>query len=371
MTNKDKILIGFSVVALCAMVSCGGGSGSGEGPSPITPTPTVSVKCITGEAYAITEASATVTGSATISNAKAASGTAVFYYAGGSKTAVALKDTGTKLQAGSVSQNGGSFSGTITGLDAGTTYSYIAAVTIDGKEALGSVLTFKTTAVSETGAASAVKETSATLTGTFHQPASVSGTSEYGFVYGTDSAPQIGKTGCNTVTATNLNSSKQYTAEVTDLSPSTTYYYRAFAKNGTTWYGEVKSFKTTSLSASVTTLDATGISMSGAILSGRLNLTSQGSFTTAGRIYYSTTAQTASDLKTGGTAVDATFGAEGVFSAQVTGLTLNTTYYFVAEATVAGVTFTGSVKNFSTTSKSGDPEDWGNEGGKIEFTPKN
>lgn len=371
MTRKDKILFGFSVIAIFAMASCGGGSGSGGG-NKENPTPTVSVKCTTGEAYAITEAAATITGSVTISNAKATSATVVFYYAGGTKTASALKDTGTKVQAGTVGQNGGTFSITLSGLESGTTYSYVAVATIDNKEALGSVRTFKTTAVSETGAASAIKANSATLTGTFIQPTGASGTFEYGFVYGTDSTPQIGNAGCTAVVSTSgLNSNKQYTVEVTDLSPATTYYYRSYAKNGTTWYGEVKNFKTANLNASVATLEASGISTTAATLSGRLTINSQGNFTTTGCFYYSTTAQTAADLKAVGTEVAGTWGTEGNFSAQITDLTKDTKYYFVAEATVAGVTFTGSVKNFTTAAQAGNPDDWGNDGGKIEFTPKN
>ena len=138
-----------------------------------------------------------------------------------------------------------------------------------------------------------------------------------------------------------------YSCTLDNLSPSTTYYARAYATNSYgTAYGENVSFTTlqatvpiisTTTAASIIT--ATTANTGGTITnSGASNITSRG-------VCYSSTVSTPTIANTktnDGTGV-------GTFISSLTGLTANTTYYIRAYATNGIGTAYGDVKSFSTT----------------------
>lgn len=96
-----------------------------------------------------------------------------------------------------------------------------------------------TAPVLDTGAALSIKATSAVLAGmiTVRNGSIIS----YGFDYGTD----INRLN-ESITVGSDNLTDEFTCPVTDLSPNTTYYYRAWSTNssGLKGYGPVKSFVT-------------------------------------------------------------------------------------------------------------------------------
>ena len=138
-----------------------------------------------------------------------------------------------------------------------------------------------------------------------------------------------------------------YTCTLDNLSPSTTYYARAYATNSYgTAYGTSVTFTTlqatvpiisTTTAASIIT--ATTANTGGTITnSGASNITSRG-------VCYSSSVSTPTIANTktnDGTGI-------GTFISSLTGLTANTTYYIRAYATNGIGTAYGGVKSFSTT----------------------
>ena len=172
-----------------------------------------------------------------------------------------LKSSGTKAyDIVNLSSASGNFTKAITGLTANTTYYYLAYVK-EYNESTSSVETryaattqsFKTKAVSTatvtTTAASSLAQTSATLNGSY---AGATGTiSEAGFFWSSSQATV--NTAGNGTKVTASGTASPFSASITGLTASTTYYYRAYAKeyneNTASYdvkYGSVVSFTTTS-----------------------------------------------------------------------------------------------------------------------------
>ncbi|CAM3774750.1 DUF1566 domain-containing protein [Flavobacterium gelidilacus] len=139
-----------------------------------------------------------------------------------------------------------------------------------------------------------------------------------------------------------------YTCMIDNLSPSTTYFARAYATNSDgTAYGKSISFTTLqatipiiSLTTEANLITATTVKTGGIITnSGASAVTSRG-------VCYSNTitSPTIANTKTNdGTGI-------GTFVSSLTGLTPNTTYYIRAYATNAIGTAYGDIKSFTTTS---------------------
>ena len=164
-----------------------------------------------------------------------------------------------------------------------------------------------------------------------------------GICYGTSNNPTISglKKVYNTATL------GIYTCNLDNLSPSTTYYARAYATNSYgTAYGASVTFTTLqatvpiiSSTTAANLITATTASTGGIITnSGASNVTSRG-------VCYSSTATI--PTITGTKTIDGT--GIGTFISSLTGLTANTTYYIRAYATNGIGTAYGDVKSFSTT----------------------
>ncbi len=170
-----------------------------------------------------------------------------------------------------------------------------------------------------------------------------SGLTARGICYGTNSNPTVSgpKKIFNTAALGN------YICTLDNLSPSTTYYARAYATNSYgTAYGTSVTFTTLqatvpiiSSTTAASLITATTASTGGTISnSGASNITSRG-------VCYSSTVSTPTIANTktnDGTGI-------GTFISSLTGLTANTTYYIRAYATNGVGTAYGDVKSFSTT----------------------
>ena len=136
-----------------------------------------------------------------------------------------------------------------------------------------------------------------------------------------------------------------FTSSITGLTVNTTYYVRAYATNQQgTFYGEEKSFSTTSGLPVVITKDVTNIAPLSA--NGGGNVTSDNGFTVTARgICWSTVSNpTINDEHT-------TNGAgTGEFNSAINGLQNSTTYHVRAYATNSKGTAYGEDKTFTTTS---------------------
>ena len=98
---------------------------------------------------------------------------------------------------------------------------------------------------SVTGNASEITNNSATIIALAQIPGKTSMDSNVGIIFTTTGTPSNENGKQVTVSPSSLGSDGKYTVKLTDLAPSTIYYYRSFVcQNGTWFYGEVKEFTT-------------------------------------------------------------------------------------------------------------------------------
>ena len=232
----------------------------------------------------------------------------------------------------------GSFTKEITGLTHSTTYYYKAYATNAAGTSYGQVKSFATTTITapavQTNAASSISMTGATLNGNVTADGGATVTAR-GFVYGT-SASNLSQ---NVQSGTGTGS---FTKEITGLTHSTTYYYKAYATNAIgTNYGEVKQFTTSSPSMpTVQTNNASSITSSGATLNGNVTADGGATVTVRGFVYGTSASDLSQNLQSG--------SGTGSFTKALTGLTRSTTYYYKAYATNSAGTAYGEVKQFTT-----------------------
>ncbi len=244
----------------------------------------------------------------------------------------------------------GSFTANISGLADGTTYYYKAYATSSAGTGYGEVMSFTTLTIYppsvQTNSASNITTTGATLSGDVTFDGNTTVTAR-GFVYGTD-ANNL------TQTVTSGSGLGSFTKTLNNLTPNTTYYYKAYATNRLGMsYGEVMSFTLiATYPPTVTTIVASEITTMGATISG--NVTSDGGFAVTERGFiYGTNANDLTQTVTSGSGT-------GDFNKTITGLTASTTYYYKAYATNAVGTSYGEVRSFTTLVSTGtlSGHDW-------------
>jgi Leucine-rich repeat (LRR) protein len=241
----------------------------------------------------------------------------------------------------------GSFTSTITGLSASTTY-YVRAYAINSKgTSYGSNVSFTTNPTSTTtptvttNPVSSITYNSVVCGGNVTSDGGSPVTAR-GVCWSTNSNPTINNS--KTIDGSGTGS---FTSTITGLSASTTYYVRAYATNSKgTSYGSNVSFTTNPTSTTtptVTTDQVYSITSNSAVCGG--NVTSDGgSPVTARGVCWSTSSNpTTSNSKT-------TDGSgTGSFTSSMSGLNPSTTYYVRAYATNSKGTSYGSEVSFNTT----------------------
>ena len=209
--------------------------------------------------------------------------------------------------------------------------------------------------VAITGESADVGESSAKLYGWSNQVE----VAEASVVYGVDYSTTDLTTDAMTLRADARDSDNKYFCRATDLPSNTLYYYRAFTLfGGVRTYGEVKTFTTKKINASVTTLEATNIKGVSATLNGILSDNNQEDLSKNVGFLYSPAASDIESLKTLGYFITASLNEDGSFSASSTDFPVETTLYYVAWARVYDKEFYGEVVSFTTTLPEG-PVDMG------------
>ena len=136
---------------------------------------------------------------------------------------------------------------------------------------------------------------------------------------------------------------KQFSVKVTGLLITTRYYYRTFVeKKGQRTYGDVDSFTTNSVSASILTVDASSTT---AVIVCEVDPEVAGSSTLAAGIELSAD-ETFADYET---IAAETISEEGQYTISLEGLALNTYYYIRPYIEQAGSRTYGKVQAFATT----------------------
>ena len=210
----------------------------------------------------------------------------------------------------------------------------LTATNVTGTSA-ASALYFQTTGAEPsvaTNAATNITDTGAVLNGYLNGRGNSSSVS-VNFEYGTTTS--YGQT----TSSQTLIAAGPFSANITGLTSDTTYHFRTKAVGSTTFYGSDQTF-TTSGSLVVSSISATSVTSTGATLNG--NLTSLGGATSVSvNFEYGTTTvygqTTSAQMK----------AASGNFSADVSGLTPNTTYHFHAKA-LESTTVYGTDLTFTT-----------------------
>ncbi len=246
----------------------------------------------------------------------------------------------------------GTFTVSITGLNASTTYHVRAYAINSVGTSYGDDVSFTTSAPPYTLAtvtttiASSVTSSTAATGGNVTNDGGASVTAR-GVCYSTSSGPTLSDNYTSNGTGTG-----SFTSNLSDLSASTTYYVRAYATNAAgTVYGNERTFTTDAVAGApvLTTTSASSITTTTATSGG--NITDDGdgagsvTITARGVCWSTTINPTTSNSKTS----DGT--GTGTFTSSITGLTPCTTYHIRAYATnSAGYTAYGADKTFTASS---------------------
>jgi len=146
---------------------------------------------------------------------------------------------------------------------------------------------------------------------------------------------------------TSGSGSGDYGINITGLTPSTTYYYRAFAINSVgTSYGIERTFTTlgSTTQPTVSTTAVSSITSTTAVSGGNVTLQGGSAVTSRGICYATSQNPTLSN------SVVTSGSGTGTFTANLTGLTSGTTYYVRAYATNGSGTAFGTQVSFTTLS---------------------
>ena len=171
---------------------------------------------------------------------------------------------------------------------------------------------------------------------------------DVGIVYSTQSNP---KEGGKTIKCKVDNNNRSFTTKLTDLSTGT-YYFQAYAKNGIgTVYGEERILKL-SISPVITTLAPTNITKSTATLNGQIENEGDPAYIERGFVYSRSYNYPSVDDPENTTTKVVVAGRSQKFSANISSLIENSTYYVRAYATYEDDTVYGEVQSFKAT----DPE---------------
>ena len=236
-------------------------------------------------------------------------------------------------------------SANLTGLSANTTYHYRILATNPGGTTYGTDQTFSTQATPPTvvtSPATAVSQTAATLNGTVNPNGTTISSCQFQWGTSTD----YGNTASCTPTLGSGTSPVAVSANLTGLSPNTTYHYRILATNpGGTTYGADQTFSTGAIpSPGASTSPASAVSPTGATLNGTVNpngaTISSCQFQWGTNADYGNTTACAQTIGSGTTPV--------AVSANLTGLSPDTAYHYRILATNPGGTTYGTDQTFST-----------------------
>lgn len=307
------------------------------------------VLCMSGEATDIGYFSAGINGSATIRDAREVNGKAFFYCSSSVNDVISLRNT-ERIVAGIITANDGSFKVLLNNLDPATQYYYMASVEIDGEEFVGQVKSFSTLELPSesvtTGDIDNLTEKSVSISASFH-PQYDNHFVTMGVLYSMSSS--FGLDDCERAEAADIQN-YTFTVSLEGLSSSKTYYYKAYIQVDENQYqfGEIKSFTTDVVKATVSTFEASDVNKHDCVLHGRLEVSSKAFLSKEVSFYYSKTANSVETMIANGTRKPCSLSSDNTFKASLEELDDDETYYYMAAARVYDKDFYGSIASFKT-----------------------
>lgn len=250
----------------------------------------------------------------------------------------------------------GSFSSSVTGLIAGTTY-YVRAYAVNAVGvSYGNQVTFTTERVLptiSTAVVISITSTSAVSGGDITSDGGAPITAR-GVCWSTGTSPTLVNNSTSNGTGTGT-----FSSNLTNLNPGSTYYVRAYATNSIgTVYGNQVSFSAPAAAPTVTTTEITSITATTASSGGDITNDGGGTITARGVCWSTSQNPSTTDSKTTDTQFEILssnpFGEKssnapvGTFISSITGLTAGTTYYVRAYATNSAGTTYGNQLSFTT-----------------------
>ena len=291
----------------------------------------------------------TFNGSLSVENTESLSKNVWFLYSNKANNVDALKSSG--IQRTTTLKDNGTYSFTQTDLNYATTYYYVACAKIHDKEYYGNVVEFSTSdiiATTETMDASAIGQSKATISGQLTVGNSETLEKSVWFLYGSKNDLEFLK-GSGEKLSASINSNGSFSVSLSGLNLATTYYYVACSKvYDKEFYGEVKSFTTTS--PSVATIKAESVGLNYATVYGRIYSQQDNALSIDPWFLYGTVNDLES-LKSSGTKITAGISYQYswyLLYYNLTGLDYGTTYYYVACAKIGDTVFYGDVMSFTT-----------------------
>jgi len=299
---------------------------------------------VTGNATNITVSAATLGGAINSAGSYPITERGVVWATGANPTTANAK----AAISGNVTSFPNNYTVNASGLNLNTTYHYRAYVIANGVTTYGEDKTFKTSDMVLPGVRTDESKPSAneaymagTLTSKGSHPIS-----EYGLCWSTSANPTTG--GSKEAIAGDVTAfPKQFSATARNLNAGTTYHYRAYVvMNGTTAYGEDKTFTTGVDQPQLVTRAATILGIASATVNATIN--SPGSFPVSevGIVWGTANNPTTANNKQSKSASGISYPHN--YSFNLSGLSENTTYYFRAYALVNGQVYYGNTLSFKT-----------------------